>query len=120
MTNEQHTQCHTIIHTAAVAAAVGNLVPIPGLGVATDLTVMTGMAIALAAVFGRSIPKAVAEAAAIAAIKDVILKQPLNVIVKEASKFIPFLGQIVAPAISFGMVEAAGWSIVSQLEHGMI
>ena len=54
MTTNQENKCHTIIHAAAVAAATGNVVPVPGLGVAADITAMTGMAMALATVFGAT------------------------------------------------------------------
>lgn len=40
MTEEQETRCHQIIHTHAVAAAAGNIVPIPGLGVAADIVIV--------------------------------------------------------------------------------
>ena len=36
---------------------------------------------------------------------------------KELSKFIPFLGSIVAPSISVVMIEAAGWTLAKELEH---
>lgn len=94
--------------------------PVPGLGIAADITAMTAMAVALSTVFGANITKAVAEAAAVAALKDAVLKQPIKVLTKELSKLIPFAGQIIAPAISIGMVEAAGWIIARQMDEGRI
>lgn len=47
MTAEQEKQCHAIIHTHAVAAGAGNAIPVPGLGVATDVGTMVTMAMAL-------------------------------------------------------------------------
>lgn len=44
MTAEQEKQCHAIIHTHAVAAGAGNAIPVPGLGVATDVGTMVTMA----------------------------------------------------------------------------
>lgn len=44
MTPAQRKKCHAIIHSHAVAAAAGNAVPIPGLGVAVDLVTMSTMA----------------------------------------------------------------------------
>jgi uncharacterized protein (DUF697 family) len=120
MNPDQETQCHIVIHTAAAASAAGNLLPVPGLGIAADLTAMTTMAVALASVFGGNISKAVAEALAIAALKDAVLKQPIKTLAKELSKLIPFAGQVVAPTISAGMVEAAGWSIARQMDQGII
>ena len=118
MTPEQTTLCRRIIHSAALAAGGGNLVPIPGFGVAVDLIAMTGMTMALANVFGSSIPKSVAEGLSIAAMKETVLMQPVKAIAAGISKFVPFLGQLVAPAISIGMIEAAGWNIARQLDAG--
>lgn len=116
MTYEEENRCHVIIHTHAVAVAAGNAVPVPGLGVAADTIGMTTMCMSLAAVFGGSITEEVAKGLAIAALKKVLLKQPLKVIAKELSKFIPILGQIVAPAVSVTMIEAAGWTLAKELE----
>ena len=115
MTDEEKSKCHKIIHTHAAAAAAGNALPVPGLGVAVDTVTMTTMAMALAAVFGSSIKENVAQAMAINAIKQTALKQPIKSIAKELSKFIPGLGQVVAPSISVAMLEAAGWSLANQM-----
>ena len=115
MTDEEKSKCRKIIHSHAVAAAAGNLVPIPGLGVAVDTVTMTTMAMALSAVFGASITENVAQAMAINAIKQTALKQPIKSIAKEVSKFIPVLGQTVAPSISVIMLESAGWALANQM-----
>ncbi|MBQ7704870.1 MAG: hypothetical protein IJT73_05530 [Selenomonadaceae bacterium] len=115
MTDEEKSKCKKIIHSHAVAAAAGNLVPIPGLGVAVDTVTMTTMAMALSAVFGSSITENVAQAMAINAIKQTALKQPIKSIAKEVSKFIPILGQTVAPSISVIMLESAGWALANQM-----
>ncbi len=117
MTPEQETKCHTIIHAHAAVAAAGNIIPVPGLGIAADLVTMTSMCMNLCAVFGGSIPKEVATGLAIAALKDTVLKQPIKTLTKELSKLIPFLGQVVAPSISVVMLEAAGWTIAKDLEN---
>ena len=117
MTNEQNRKCHAIIHSFAVAAAGGNAVPVPGLGCAVDTVAMTGMCTSLAAVFGQDIQKEVARGLAIAALKRTLLKRPIKVIARELSKLIPGLGMIVAPTISAGLVEAAGWSLINELEN---
>ena len=115
MTPEQESRCKTIIHTHAVAAAAGNMIPVPGTGIAADMITMTTMAMALSAVFGDQISENVAKSLAIAAIKDTALKQPIKTMSKELSKFIPFLGQIVAPSISVAMLESAGWVLANEL-----
>lgn len=117
MTPEQKSQCSKIIHTAAVAAGAGNLAPLPGLGIAADTVALTGMAISLAAVFGGELTTEAAKGVAVSAVKNVVLKAPLRTIAKELSKLIPGLGQVVAPAVSFGLVEAAGWALAKDMER---
>ncbi len=116
MNQIQENKCHAIIHAHAVAAAAGNAVPVPGMGVATDMLCMTAMAMSLCAVFGGSITQEAAKALAIASLKNSMLKQPIKLLSKELSKFIPFLGQVVAPGISVVMIEAAGWTLAKELE----
>lgn len=115
MTNAQRSKCHAIIHTAAVSAGAGNLVPVPGTGVAADMVAMTAMSVGLAAVFGGNLSEEAARALAFAAIKNSMLKQPIRALTKELSKLVPFLGQIVAPTLSAGLVEAAGWAMAESL-----
>lgn len=117
MTPAQEKKCHAIIHSHAVAAAAGNAVPIPGLGVAADMVTMTSMAMTLCAVFGGSITEEAAKMLAIASVKNTMLKQPIKVITKELSKVVPLLGQVVAPSISIVMLETAGWTLAKELEE---
>jgi len=115
MTTTQQRQCHQIIHSHAAAAAAGNAVPVPGLGVAVDTLTMTSMAMLLAGVFGSDIPRSVAHNLAVVALRKTMLQQPLRVVAKELSKLIPGLGQVVAPAVSVAMLEAAGWALARQI-----
>ena len=117
MTEEQESKCHAIIHSHAVAAAAGNAVPVPGLGIATDMVTMTSMTMSLCGVFGRSLTEEAAKTLAIATMKNTMLKQPIKTVAKELSKFIPFLGQIVAPSVSVVMLESAGWTLARDLER---
>ena len=116
MTDEQKSKCHAIIHIHAAVCGGGNLIPIPGVGVAADIVTMTSMTMALAAVFGSSIPEQVAKGIAVAAIKRTVLKHPIKALTKELSKLIPLLGSIFASGISVAMVESAGWAIAYELE----
>lgn len=76
---------------------------------------MTTMTMSLCAAIGGSITEEAGKAVAITAIKNTMLKQPIKTMTKELSKFIPFLGQIVAPSISVVMLESAGWVIANDL-----
>ena len=115
MTVDERDKCAKIIHGHAVAAGAGNLLPVPGTGLAADIVTMTTMAMALSAVFGGSIPENVAKNMAIAAIKQTALKQPIKTLTKEVSKVVPGLGQLVAPTISIAMLESAGWALAEQM-----
>ncbi|MBR4151893.1 MAG: hypothetical protein IKT98_02915 [Selenomonadaceae bacterium] len=115
MTEEEKSKCQKIIHGHAAAAAAGNLVPIPALGLAADTVTMTTMAMALAAVLGGSITESVAKNMAINAVVATMKKQPVRLIAKEISKVVPVVGQLVAPTISVAMLESAGWLLVEQL-----
>lgn len=117
MTPEQLNKSHAIIHSAAAAAGAGNLLPIPGTGVAADMVAMTAMSIGLAAVFGGNLSEEAARGLAFAAIKNTMLKQPVKTLTKELSKLVPFLGQLVAPTLSVTLIEAAGWSIAEELSR---
>lgn len=117
MTPEQEKKCHAIIHSHAATAAAGNALPVPGLGVAADMVTITSMCMSLCAVFGGNLTEQAAKGLAIAAIKNTMLKQPIKTLTKELSKFVPFLGQVVAPTISAVMIEAAGWTLAKELEN---
>lgn len=117
MTDEEKRKCQKIIHGHAAAAAAGNLVPIPAVGLAVDTVTMTTMAMALASVFGGSITESVAKNMAVNAIIATIKKQPIRVIAKEISKVVPVVGQLVAPSISVAMLEAAGWLLANDLSE---
>lgn len=117
MTEEQRSECHKIIHSMAIAAGAGNAVPVPGLGIAADIATMTTMSIQLSKIFGSSISDSVAESMAKSALGTALKKAPGKVIAKELSKFIPGLGSIVAPAISVGLLEAAGWEMAYRLDN---
>ena len=74
MTDDEEMKCHAIIHAHALAAGAGNVLPVPGTGIAADMITMTTMAMALASVFGGSIPESVAKNLAITAIKKTDVK----------------------------------------------
>lgn len=117
MTFDQEKKCHQIIHTAAAVAAGGNLVPVPGLGIATDIVAMTAMTVSLAAVFGGNLSQEAAKGLTILALKKTMLRQPIKVVTKELSKLFPGLGLIVAPTLTVIILEAIGWSIAKELEN---
>lgn len=117
MTLEQKNACQTIIHSHAAVAAVGNVIPVPGLGFAADLTTMTTMAMALSSVFGGDIEKNVAKNIAIASLKRQVMKHPIKVVTKEVAKFVPWAGSALSASVSVVMLESAGWAMAKELEY---
>ena len=116
MTPAQKKKCNLIIHSAALSSGMLNLIPAPGAGIAADMLAMSAMTISLASVFEGSLSEEVAKGMAIVALKEAAFNQPTKILSKELSKFIPGLGQIVAPTISIVILEAAGWAIAKELE----
>jgi uncharacterized protein (DUF697 family) len=116
MTPEQQKKCAAIIHSHATVAAVGNIVPVPGLGIAVDVATMTTMTMSLVAVFGGNVQEHIAKTMALTALKNTLLRQPIKTIGKELSKLIPILGQLVAPAITVALLESAGWALAHELD----
>jgi uncharacterized protein (DUF697 family) len=115
MTAEQKYKCAKIIHAAAATAGAGNLIPVPGVGIAIDTIAITSMAMGLSAVFNANLSEQVAKGLALSAIKSTVLKQPLRVLTKEVSKVIPFLGSAVGAGISVVLLEAAGWALANDM-----
>ena len=115
ITEDEKKKCHVVIHTHAVLVGAGNAVPVPGLGFAADVGTMTTMAIALSQIFNdKPLDKNVAFSLVTGVLKRLLLRYPIRMLAKEASKLIPGLGQVVAPTISNGMIESAGWVLVNQ------
>ncbi len=115
ITEDEKKKCHVVIHTHALLVGAGNAVPVPGLGFAADVGTMTTMAIALSQIFNdKPLDKNVAISLVTGILKRLLLKYPIRMLAKEASKIIPGLGQVVAPTISIGMIESAGWVLVNQ------
>ena len=106
-----------IIHSFAAAAGGGNVVPVPGVGIAADLIAMTAMAVALAGVFGGSVTEEAAKGMAVAALKRTALKQPIKIISKELAKLVPFAGQAFAATVSVALAEAAGWALAGDMDR---
>ena len=117
MTKEENDKCHLIIHAAAAASGTGNIVPVPGLGVAADMVAMTTMAISLASVFGKELTNAAARGMAYAALKKVILSQPVKYATKELVKFIPWIGSAISATVSVALTEAAGWQLAKEFDQ---
>ncbi|MCG9059797.1 hypothetical protein LH452_12860 [Laribacter hongkongensis] len=115
MTPEQRSKCQVIIHAAALGAGAGNLSPVPGTGIAADMTAMTLMATALASIFGRDISNEMAKAMAIATLKQTVLRQPVKTLAKELAKLVPVLGSLLGGVVSMAMVEAAGWAMANEM-----
>ncbi len=117
MTDEQKQKCHAIIHSAATGSGLGNLVPVPGVGLAVDITAITSMTLALGSIFKINMVESTAKSVALTAFKRQVLKQPLKYAAKELSKLIPFAGSALSGVASVALIEAAGWAIASDFDR---
>ncbi len=115
MSPEQERKCHKIIHSAAVGAGAGNLIPVPGTGLAADAVALTAMAMALAAIFGQNLTENAAKGVAMAALKRTALQQPVKMLGKELVKIVPWFGSVLAAGVSVAVLEATGWTLANEM-----
>jgi GTP-binding protein EngB required for normal cell division len=116
--------CYSYVTLGAGASAMGNLVPIPAIGVAVDLASIVGLFVtirrdfglmdanlAAAAKFAPTLGPAISNIVRLASNEGVawLLKQyGGRVALKETSKYIPLVGQFIAATVAFGLVKVCG------------
>jgi GTP-binding protein EngB required for normal cell division/uncharacterized protein (DUF697 family) len=114
--------CETYVTLAAGAAAANALNPIPGADIAVDLGIMAGLFKEIRDAYGLSDERLhdLAVGPLQAAAREVVefaSKQGLLTLlkrfagrqtVKTVSKYIPFVGQVIAAAVGFGITKSAG------------
>ena len=107
MTEGQRTQCHSIIHTAAVSAGgVGaGLAQLPMADTIPITAIQIGMIISLGAVFGKEITEAVAHSILSGAIASVGGRAISQFLVG----WLPGLGNIINAGTAASITEAVGW-----------
>lgn len=103
MTSKQFTECNIAIHTAAVAAGAGGVVPIPVMDSIPISAAQITMVIALGKVFHQKITESVA--------KGVLGAAASTLVGRSVVKLIPVAGWIASAAVAAGVTEAIGWSI---------
>ena len=112
MTNDEKTKCHTIIHTASVAAAAigGGLAQLPGSDTVPITAIQVGMIISLGAVFGQTITKTTAS--------SILAGLASSVGGRTISQFligwIPGFGNAINATTAAGITEAVGWLAANQ------
>ena len=114
MTPEDKSKCKRIINSWSAIDGASNIIPLPGLGVAADITSLSMMARELAGVFGIDKTAAAAKGLVVATLKRVLMKQPIKAVGKELCKLIPFAGQALSASISVAIAEATGWAMAEQ------
>ena len=113
MNAKQKKECHTIIHTASVAAGgVGaGLAQIPGSDNAVITPIQLTMTISLGRVFGKSLSEASAKAA-------------LASVGRTASQvlvgWIPGIGNAINATTAAGITEAMGWLLAKEFDEGLL
>lgn len=129
-------ECKSIVNKRASASAAAAVVPIPGLDVGADVTIMMELLPAINRKFGLSPDQidqmdATTKAQILVIItslgsklvgkvisKEVIMvllkKVGSKVAVKSVAKFVPFIGQAVSAGISFGAMKYLGNSHIEE------
>lgn len=103
MTNKQFRECNIAIHTAAVAAGAGGVMPIPVMDSIPISAAQITMVIALGKIFDQKITESAA--------KGIIGAAASTLIGRSLVKLIPIAGWIASAAVAAGVTEAIGWSI---------
>lgn len=103
MTNKQFRECNIAIHTAAVAAGAGGVMPIPVMDSIPISAAQITMVVALGKIFEQKITESAA--------KGIIGTAASTLIGRSLVKLIPIAGWIASAAVAAGVTEAIGWSI---------
>ncbi len=112
ITSAQYAKCHAIIHGASAASsAVGlGLAQLPCSDSAVIIPIQTGMAIALAGVFGIGLTKSAAEAAVATGLATTAGRTVSQILVG----WIPGVGNIINACTAAAVTEGIGWLLVEQ------
>ncbi len=111
MTKEQENQCHTIIHSASVAAALAaaGLAQLPGSDSAVIVPIQITMIISLGSVFGNTIDKSWA--------KSLLSTYIATYVGRSISQWLfgwfPGIGNAMNAATAAAITEAMGWAIAN-------
>ena len=111
MTDSENAKCHSIIHSAAVAAgAIGaGLAQLPLSDNLVIMPIQIGMVASLGSVFGKSLGQS--------AITSLISAAAGTVVGRSASQallgWIPGVGNVINASTAFTITEAIGWSIAN-------
>ena len=103
MTDKQLKEVNIAIHTAAVAAGAGGIVPIPVMDSIPISAAQVTMVIALGKIFGQKVTESAA--------KGVIGAAASTLVGRSLAKLIPIAGWIASAAVAAGVTEAIGWTI---------
>ena len=120
MTNEERSRCEDIIDTCSAAAVAGefcNPIKIPFIGdMSVDSAVVIGMAIKLAAVFGKSVSEGNVEGAALAALKEAAWNNSGKSAFKSLIGWLPG-SQILTSGMTVAIIQEAGWTLAEQFSN---
>ena len=118
MNAKQKKECHTIIHTASVAAeGVGGVfAQIPGTDNAVITPIQRTMTISLGRVFGKSLSEASAKAALASVAAATVGRTASQVLVG----WIPGIGNAINATTAAGITEAMGWLLAKEFDEGLL
>lgn len=115
MTNSQRSKCHSIIHTASIAAGAvgGGLAQVPGSDNAVITPIQLTMTISLGKVFGVDLGESAAKSAVSSASAALIGRTISQVLIG----WIPGLGNAINAGTAITVTEAIGWVIANEFSR---
>lgn len=118
MTLLQKKKCHSIIHTASIAAAgVGaGLAQIPG----GDNAVITPIQLAMTISLGKVFDKSLTESTALAAIGSVAGATVGRTVSQLLVGWIPGVGNAINAGTAAAVTESLGWLIAEEFDEGRL
>lgn len=118
MTDEQKVMCHSIIHSASVAAGgVGaGLAQIPG----SDNAIITPIQLTMTIALGKVFDVELGESAALAAIGSTAVSTVGRVASQFLVGWIPGFGNAINATTAAGLTETLGWLLADQFDSGRL
>jgi len=118
MTEDQKTQCHAIIHTAATASAgvAAGLAQIPMSDSALIVPIQITMIVSLGIVFNVHLTEAAAKGIALGMVGTYVGRAVSQVLLG----WIPVFGNALNATTAAGLTEAMGWAVANRFDRGEI
>lgn len=115
MTEDQRTKCHTIIHSASIAAAAvgAGLAQLPVADNTIIVPIQVTMTIALGKIFNQHITDSVANGLVLGSAGTFFGRSVSQILIC----WIPVVGNVINATTAAGITEAIGWAITDKFDR---